>query len=1118
MARPLFVKNSNASWVQASDYNINNGSWTRGKLIYVKTDKGWEHEHEYQNFRETSVANCVDEQEYVYDCPCYETGAYSNTYYGTTDPNNHKGSYSYIGAVNYDTTYHTKKYKCVACGQAAPAQDSLEAHTASSAWTYDSSKHWHVCTAACGAKLNEASHVAAANMTWDTSDHWYPCTSNCGVKLSQAAHDYYPTSYNADTNDPDNYHWSQQDCKVCDYTNQIERLPHTLISSYSPYLDLTHLTTTWCELCGYYTKVNEEEYHEFSTNYFYDNQDYQHWKVCEQCGSEGNTREQHSKVTYGAFSGKLDYDIHTWYCTTSGCSWEKQEAHTLTWNSNSSQHWKQCEVCGAGTGVNGNDSNHFPLTTPVAHDNPVSSYLDQSTTGHYRLTICSTCNGTMFDTWEDHTPDYSTWLSDNNEHWRKCSGCDYEKIQAAPHRDPGVWESQANYHYKYCADGCGQFYGREEHIESGWKNDNPEGHYKECTVCEYEMVAPQPHLLVWRYNLISHWEHCTTCEWESDSSNHTPSNYWSSNATYHWKDCAAGCGYEMDKDTHNPQSYWGFYDGSYHYKYCDDCGWNVETSAHTPSSTWSTSGSSHWHECTANCGYQSDFGNHYGSWTSYDDNYHQKLCATCDYVINGLTPHDAVGGWEYSDYYHWKTCYTCNGTLYWNAHTTPSTWDTGDDSKHYKYCTCGKVMDSGTHYGSYESDEYNHWKNCSTCGKSMVSTTAHSLGGWQTDSSTHWKICSTCDAKVQYTSHVDIDGWETDSVDHWKVCRDCGYRTGSYIAHSGSWDWDSYNHWKNCSTCGYDMEYPTAHSGSWEYDNYNHWKYCSTCGYTMVSSKSHDLSGWDWSDTWHWKDCTTCGARTNYQQHSYSDSITTQPSCTTNGVRTYSCDCGKYYTESIAAFGHTDIDGWRTDSVDHWKVCATCGTRTGNYIAHSGSWDYNEYNHWKYCSTCGYTMVSSTSHDLGSWDYSSYYHWRDCTTCGARTNYGGHSNPGYWNAYNGSYHYKNCTDCNYNIESGSHSGSWDYDTDYHWKNCSACGYSMVSRTGHSMTFSSDENYEYYTCSGGCGYYNSFSHSPSYSGWGDTFGGSYHNQFCPSCGHEWMHQAGKGSYCSKCDKM
>lgn len=774
MARPLFVKNSNASWAQASDYNINNGSWTRGKLIYVKTDNGWEHEHEYQNFREISAANCVDEQEYVYDCPCYETGAYSNTYYGTTDPNNHKGGYSYIGAVNYDTTYHTKKYKCVACGQAAPAQDSLEAHTASSAWTYDSSKHWHACTAACGAKLNEASHVAAANMTWDTSNHWYPCTSNCGVKLSQAAHDYYPISYGVDINDPDNYHWSQQDCKVCDYTKQIKREAHNLNYSYrfDPYEDLIHFTTAYCVDCTHYVLNDEGEGHSYiidSTQPYVFNDDV-HWKECKQCIQATSDKVFHQKYTYGTFSGKLDYNIHTWYCATEGCDWEKQEAHTLTWNSNSSQHWRQCEVCGAGTGANGDNPNYFPLTTPVAHDAVYSSYLDQSTTGHHRHTYCTTCSGNIFNGWEDHTPDYSTWLSNDDEHWRKCSGCGYEKLLAAPHRDPGAWQSQVNYHYKYCADGCGQFYSREEHIESGWKNDNPEGHYKECTVCEYEMVAPQPHLLVWRYNPTSHWEHCTTCDWESNGDNHTPSNRWSSDATHHWHECSAGCGYDMDKDTHNPQSYWGFYDGTYHYKYCDDCGWNVETEVHTPSSVWSTDNNYHWHECSANCGYDMDKGTHSGSWSFVNDNYHHKLCGTCGEVINGNTPHDAVGGWEYSDTWHWKDCSTCNGRLYYNqhsysssittqpgcttsgvrtyscecgrsytstipstGHSEPSSWSS-NGTHHYKYCAngCGTRVAKAAHSGTYQYDDNWHWKNCDTCGRSMVSKTNHlpKYSGW----------------------------------------------------------------------------------------------------------------------------------------------------------------------------------------------------------------------------------------------------------------------------------------------------------------------------------------------------------------------------------------------------
>ena len=40
--------------------------------------------------------------------------------------------------------------------------------------------------------------------------------------------------------------------------------------------------------------------------------------------------------------------------------------------------------------------------------------------------------------------------------------------------------------------------------------------------------------------------------------------------------------------------------------------------------------------------------------------------------------------------------------------------------------------------------------------------------------------------------------------------------------------------------------------------------------------------------------------------HSYTSSITTQPSCGVPGVRTYRCSCGNSYTETIPALTHTD--------------------------------------------------------------------------------------------------------------------------------------------------------------------------------------------------------------------
>ena len=39
-------------------------------------------------------------------------------------------------------------------------------------------------------------------------------------------------------------------------------------------------------------------------------------------------------------------------------------------------------------------------------------------------------------------------------------------------------------------------------------------------------------------------------------------------------------------------------------------------------------------------------------------------------------------------------------------------------------------------------------------------------------------------------------------------------------------------------------------------------------------------------------------------EHSYSGSVTKEPTCTDTGVRTYTCSCGDSYTETIPALGH----------------------------------------------------------------------------------------------------------------------------------------------------------------------------------------------------------------------
>ena len=55
--------------------------------------------------------------------------------------------------------------------------------------------------------------------------------------------------------------------------------------------------------------------------------------------------------------------------------------------------------------------------------------------------------------------------------------------------------------------------------------------------------------------------------------------------------------------------------------------------------------------------------------------------------------------------------------------------------------------------------------------------------------------------------------------------------------------------------------------------------------------------------------------------HEYAESITSEPTCTENGVKTFICSCGERYTETIPATGHTDSD--------KNGICDTCGEKFG---------------------------------------------------------------------------------------------------------------------------------------------------------------------------------------------
>ncbi len=79
---------------------------------------------------------------------------------------------------------------------------------------------------------------------------------------------------------------------------------------------------------------------------------------------------------------------------------------------------------------------------------------------------------------------------------------------------------------------------------------------------------------------------------------------------------------------------------------------------------------------------------------------------------------------------------------------------------------------------------------------------------------------------------------------------------------------------------------------------------------------------------------TTTFTVTVIHTHNYTSSVTKKPSCTSTGVRTYTCSsCGDNYTESISATGHS----WKNESCEEPKTCTKCGITSGDALGH----DYN---------------------------------------------------------------------------------------------------------------------------------------------------------------------------------
>ena len=174
-----------------------------------------------------------------------------------------------------------------------------------------------------------------------------------------------------------------------------------------------------------------------------------------------------------------------------------------------------------------------------------------------------------------------------------------------------------------------------------------------------------------------------------------------------------------------------------------------------------------------------------------------------------------------------------------------------------------------------------------------------------------------------------------------------------------------------CDTCGkrvtvkYIYEYKDP---QW------HWKhtYCQECG----TNTSNPRAKHQWSGTatcTSGRICTVCGGTSDPLGHNYEISVTTEATCTTNGLRTYVCknDSSHTYTETIPAAGHN-----YESSVTTKPTCTTDGVRT--YVC-------------KNDSSHTYTEPIPAAHDWNSiWFSDENNHWHECNACAETTDVGEH--------------------------------------------------------------------------------------------------------------------------------
>ena len=232
-------------------------------------------------------------------------------------------------------------------------------------------------------------------------------------------------------------------------------------------------------------------------------------------------------------------------------------------------------------------------------------------------------------------------------------------------------------------------------------------------------------------------------------------------------------------------------------------------------------------------------------------------------------------------------------------------------------------------------------------------------------------------------------------------------------------------------------------SQEWSHDESSHWKTCASHLYCteQLNKAAHKTVLNKVDEANHSADCE-CGYKA-VAPHAWNDGVVTEEAtCTQDGVKTFTCECGATKTEKIDRLDHDFAKEWSSDEDYHWHKCSRCDatndkaehqwTETGRTEAtetENGTVTYE-------CSVCKDTKEEILFYDphvaAEEWSHDENYHWHACTD---------HDFTGEWLS-NAEGHWHKCKNCDATDEKVAHEMQYinDPESNKHSSECKVCGY------------------------------------------------------------------------------